>query len=116
MMTVKKGGPGRQFKPGNKGKPPGATNKVNRLVKDVFAQVFSDLQEDPKHSLETYARENKRDFYALVTKLIPVQLQHAGEVINRLIIEDSAKCEPLKIDTDESNPGIQGQPEGLQLP
>lgn len=107
---------GTPFKQGNPGRQKGATNKVNRLVKDVFAQVFSDMQDDPKHSLKKWAAENHRDFYNMVTKLIPVQMEHAGEVINRLIIEDASKCQPLINDTDESNPGIQGESKSLQLP
>jgi len=95
-----------QFKKGNKGKPDGAVNKVNRLVKDVFAEVFTDLQKDPKANLKVWARANKGAFYALVTKLIPVQLDHAGEVINRIIIEDAQNCQPLINPPDESNPGI----------
>lgn len=77
-----------QFKAGNPGKPLGSVNKTNRLVKEVFAEVFNQLQKDPKTSLKSWAKENRKDFYALVTKLIPVQLDHAGEVVQRIIIED----------------------------
>jgi hypothetical protein len=84
------------------GRPAGQLNKVNRLVKDVFSEVFNELQNDPETSLESWARENKRDFYNLVTKLIPVQLDHAGEVIQRIIIEDH-----------ESYTSIQKEPTGL---
>lgn len=56
------------------GRPKGATNKTTRAVKEVFATVFSDLQEDPKHSLEKWAKENITEFYKLATKLIPTEI------------------------------------------
>ena len=65
---------GIPFKKGNPGKPKGATTKVNRLVKDVFAQAFHELQKDPKNNLAAFAQKYPRDFYALATKLIPTEI------------------------------------------
>jgi|GEM_PF-5275603 len=57
-----------------KGKPVGAGNKANKIVKDVFASVFSDLQDHPKAKLKEWAIKNPTEFYKLSSKLIPIQL------------------------------------------
>lgn len=62
------------FKEGNPGKPKGAVNKTTKLVKEVFATVFSELQEDPKANLKTWGSQNPTEFYKLASKLIPIQL------------------------------------------
>ena len=116
MLNGKAKPRGKSFEIGNNGRPVGSVNKVNRLIKDVFSEVFNELQTDPETSLETWARKNQRDFYNIVTKLIPVQLDHAGEVIQRIIIEDNRNCKQLE---DEGNASIQGQSGSLpfsQLP
>lgn len=59
-------------------------NKNTRMVKDVFATVFSQLQTDRKASLKKWAKANPTEFYKLVSKLIPVQV--AGDIDNPLII------------------------------
>jgi len=66
--------PATQFKPGNPGKPKGAIHHSTRIVKDVFADVFSKLQQDKKAKLESWAKENPTEFYKLAAKLIPIQL------------------------------------------
>jgi hypothetical protein len=73
-----------QFKEGNKGKPVGAVNKTTRIVKEVFAQVFSDLQDDPKANLKVWAKDNPTEFYKLSSKLLPIQI--AGDAENPLMI------------------------------
>lgn len=74
-----------QFKEGNKGRPHGAVNKSTRIVKEVFADVFSKLQDDDKAKLETWAKENPTEFYKLASKLIPVQL--AGDAENPVAVD-----------------------------
>lgn len=64
----------KPFEKGNAGKPKGATNKTTRLVKDVFAQVFSDLQDDPTVKLSEWAKTEPTEFYKLASKLIPTQV------------------------------------------
>jgi len=64
----------RPFEKGNPGKPKGATNKTTKLVKEVFADVFAELQNDPKAKLSVWGRENPTEFYKLASKLIPIQL------------------------------------------
>ena len=60
------------------GRPRGAINKTTKAVKEVFATVFSDLQEDPKYNLEKWAKENTTEFYKVATKLIPLQIAGDG--------------------------------------
>lgn len=64
----------RGFNKGNPGKPKGAVSKTTRLVKDVVAEVFNELQDDPKVKLKAWAKENPTEFYKLSSKLIPIQL------------------------------------------
>lgn len=77
---------GKPFEPGNPGKPVGAVNKVNKLVKDFVADVFNSLQEDQeaidkRADLKSWAQDNPKDFYTIAAKLIPVQMQHSGEMV-----------------------------------
>jgi len=64
----------RPFEKGNQGKPKGAINKTTRLVKETFAQVFSDLQDDPHVNLTAWAKREPTEFYKLASKLIPAQM------------------------------------------
>lgn len=64
----------RPFEKGNPGKPKGAICKTTRLVKDVFAEVFSDLQNDPNVKLSEWAKKEPTEFYKLASKLIPTQV------------------------------------------
>ena len=70
------------FKEGNPGKPKGAVNKTTKLVKEVFASVFSELQDDPNACLKAWGKENPTEFYKLASKLIPIQI--AGDPENPL--------------------------------
>lgn len=71
---------GKPFEQGNTGRPKGATNKTTRTVKEVFAKVFDELQDDPKANLKVWAKNNKTEFYKLSSKLLPIQL--AGDPEN----------------------------------
>jgi hypothetical protein len=53
-------------------------SKQQRLVKDVVAGVFNDLQHTSKFSLKTWAMANPTKFYELAAKLMPVQLTGDG--------------------------------------
>jgi hypothetical protein len=65
---------GKPFKKGEGGRPPGAVNKVTRTVKEVFAKVFDELQDDPEANLMAWAKANKTEFYKLSSKLLPIQI------------------------------------------
>jgi len=63
-----------RFQTGNPGKPKGAVTKSTKLVKEVFADVFSELQNDKDAKLFEWAKKNPTEFYKLASKLIPIQL------------------------------------------
>lgn len=78
-----------QFKKGNPGKPKGAVNKTTKLVKEVFADVFNDLQKDKVANLKAWAKKNPTEFYKLSSKLIPLQLSGDPDnpILQPIIIE-----------------------------
>lgn len=63
-----------QFEKGNPGKQKGTVLKTTRLVKEVFADVFTSLQSDPHANLEAWGKLNPTEFYKLASKLIPTQM------------------------------------------
>lgn len=48
----------RPFEKGNPGKPKGALNKTTKLVKEVFAEAFAELQNDEAVKLVVWGKEN----------------------------------------------------------
>lgn len=62
------------FKPGEGGRPVGATNKTTKLVKEVFAEVFEKMQDEPDVNLLAWGKDNPTEFYKIASKLIPIQL------------------------------------------
>jgi hypothetical protein len=76
-----------RFEKGNKGKPKGAVNRNTKLVKDVFAEVFTALQDGGPADLEIWARQNTTEFYKLASRLIPTQIDEIGKNIISIRIE-----------------------------
>ena len=82
-----------KFTKGNAGKPKGAQNKLTKTVKETVADVFNDLQKDPKNSLVAFAKKYPRDFYNIAAKLIPhdisaqVTVKKAGKDLEDEIYE-----------------------------
>jgi hypothetical protein len=76
---------GTPFKKGNAGKPKGAINKTTKAVKEVFADVFAEMQKDPQAKLLVWGKANPTEFYKLAAKLIPIQL--AGDKDNPLPLQ-----------------------------
>lgn len=62
------------YKKGEGGRPPGAINTTTKLVKEVFADVFADLQSHPTANLRAWAASEPTEFYKLASKLIPTQI------------------------------------------
>lgn len=56
------------------GRAKGVQNKTTRLVKEVFSDVFTELQTDPKSKLLVWAKKNPTEFYKLASKLIPTEI------------------------------------------
>lgn len=58
----------------NAGRKAGTPNKVTATVRETFARVFNDLQEDPKVNLHAWGKANPTEFYKLSGKLIPADI------------------------------------------
>ena len=81
-----------QFKEGNSGRPVGAVNKVNKLIKDVVFDTFHDIQNDPdakkkRADFFTWAKDNPKDFYLIASKLIGIQVTHEGNPLQPIIFK-----------------------------
>jgi dihydroorotase len=55
------------------GRPKGAKNKANRAIKNAFVEAFE--KAGGVDGLVQWAIENRTDFYKLVSKLIPVEVE-----------------------------------------
>lgn len=103
------------FKPGESGnaagRPAGAVNVITKTVKQTVLEVFNILQNDPKHSLEAFARQYPRDYYQIAAKLIPTEIKadvYTPEGI-RILLQPDAGCRPLGTvpeSDQENNPGL----------
>ena len=65
------------------GRPKGVPNKVNGLAKDAVARVFEEI--GGIANMAMWAKDNPTQFYQLYAKLIPVQVDGAGENGEHLI-------------------------------
>lgn len=66
-----------QFGKGNKGKPKGATNKLNREVKEMIIEALN--RAGGVEYLANKAESHPAPFMALVGKVLPMQVEGAGE-------------------------------------
>lgn len=62
------------YKKGEGGRPKGAVNQTTKLVKEVFNEVFTELQEHETANLKSWAINEPTEFYKLASKLIPSQM------------------------------------------
>jgi hypothetical protein len=79
------------FEKGNKlgpGRPPGLLNKTTKTIKQVFEEVFVNLQNDPAAKLETWAKANPTEFYKIAIRLIPTQFLPADQEIKIHIVKE----------------------------
>ncbi len=81
-----------RFKPGNPGKPKGATNLIPRTAKECFMQVFEAL--GGAEGLLAWVRKDKRNqatFYGFIARLLPSDLNITQEPQRpKVIIIDNA--------------------------
>ena len=92
-----------QFKKGTApGRPAGVKNKLTRTVKETVLEVFNELQSDPKHSLEAFARKYPRDYYQIAAKLIPTEVKAEVRVPEgiQVIFQSDPNCKPIGSDPD----------------
>ncbi len=96
------------FKEGEGGRPKGATNTTNRLVKEVFASAFGELQKDPSANIISWGKDNPTEFYKLASKLIPIQLASDPEnpITNpAAVINVYSSSVPLSASEEDINDG-----------
>ena len=69
--------------PVSPGRPKGVPNKVSRIAKEAIADVFEEL--GGVAAMAIWASENQTSFYNMYSKLLPIQLNGAGENGEHLI-------------------------------
>lgn len=72
---------------GTGGRQEGAKNHITRTVKEKVLEVFNSLQDDPKASLEAWARTKPGEFYQIAAKLIPTEV--TGSLKRVIIVTDT---------------------------
>lgn len=61
-------------------RPKGAQNKVTGTAKEAIERAFHYLETRPEKGFQRWAEANETLFYtALFPKLLPLQVNHAGE-------------------------------------
>lgn len=67
------------FKKGVSGNPEGRKKGTGNKLPSIFMRclefTFNELQGDPKSNMLSWARDNTTDFYKLVAKLMPKELE-----------------------------------------
>ena len=74
------------------GRPKGAVSKLTREFKEMVQTTMSELQDDPRANLTTWAKENTTEFYKIASKLIPTEMKNDVSVTDNKIVvirEDS---------------------------
>lgn len=69
-----------RFKKGQGGRPVGAKNILNKTFKESLLEAFQELQNDPNHQLIAWAKREDTEFYRLMSKLLPMELNQHVEV------------------------------------
>ena len=81
------------------GRVAGTPNKFTQTVKEVFSNVFNELQADSKVNLKAWAKANPTDFYRLSIKLMPLEVAASVDTsVPQLIIH---------VDTEEQKKMIE---------
>jgi Mlc titration factor MtfA (ptsG expression regulator) len=56
------------------GRVKGTQNRLTKTFKELLADTISDLQNDKKANLKSWAKENPTEFYKIAAKLIPTEV------------------------------------------
>ena len=76
-----------KFEKANKGRPKGSVNKNTKLIKDVFADAFTELQKDKTVNLIAWGKKHPTEFYKIVSRLIPMDADNLGSHVVKIKIE-----------------------------
>lgn len=69
------------------GRKAGIPNKLTTTVRETVLKVFNDLQTDPSHNLEAFAKNHPKDFYLIASKLIPTEIVGETKQVIRIMSE-----------------------------
>ena len=83
--------------PNPAGRPKGAIGKLNKTVKETVLNVFNNIQGDPKHNLEAFAKKHPKEFYLIASKLIPTEMIGTTETIIKVTIPEERQIEQENI-------------------
>ncbi len=87
------------FLPGQSGNPqgklPGTANKTTVMVRNLFAQILEDEQENFKEALETLRTTNPKEYVMVMTKLSQRFLPEM--TATALSNADGSNIEPVQI-------------------
>jgi hypothetical protein len=81
--------------PGGPGRPPGLPNRTTQIVRNLFATILEDEQENFKAALETLRVESPKDYIQVMTKLSQKFLPDLTQTA--LTNADGSNIEPIQI-------------------
>lgn len=82
------------------GRPKGRKNKFTKSIKDIFLEVFNELQTDDKANLLYWAKQNPTEFYRLISKMLPKEIE-INDIENSLICKGFLPVDLTIKETDE---------------
>jgi hypothetical protein len=81
--------------PGGPGRPPGLPNKTTQMVRQLFADILENEQENFKEALERLRLESPKDYVQVMTKLSAKFLPDL--TVTALQNADGTNIEPMQI-------------------
>lgn len=90
-MGEKISGSGMGGKRAGAGRKKGSTNRLNRTMKDAFEATFKSLQRNKKARLFAWAKDNPTEFYKIVARMLPSQMNLSGKVTLEQLLTEAAK-------------------------
>ena len=81
--------------PGGPGRPPGLPNKTTQMVRQLFADILENEQENFKEALERLRLESPKDYVQVMTKLSAKFLPDL--TVTALQNADGSNIEPMQI-------------------
>ena len=81
--------------PGGPGRPPGLPNKTTQIVRNLFATILEEEQENFKAALEQLRVESPKDYVQVMTKLSAKFLPDL--TVTALQNADGTNLEPMQI-------------------